>query len=185
MNDATPIMTDDELQDAIDDALIGIGNDRKARFVRAYVRYGDIYKAGLKAEYGANSKSDEQRKRTIQQHCSKILKEPKVDRAYRLMMQQVNRNAVMDVEEWVRENVKFYRECREMVNRVVLDKGEAIEIDQKDHRNAAAAGAALDRLGKHLGAYKPIEIKHDASESLRKILSDIDGSTTGLPSQSD
>ncbi|MCG8381836.1 MAG: hypothetical protein MJA28_06410 [Gammaproteobacteria bacterium] len=179
-------LSDDDLQERIDDALMLLSG-QQARFVRELVKNGgDIYRAGLKAKYGQKSKTEEQRKRSIQQHCSKMLKEPNVWRAYQLLMQQVNRQCIVDVDWWLRENVEFYKECRELVPKVIVVEGSPLTIDEvTDHRNAVSAGMALDRIGKHLGAYKPIEVEHSASESLRKILSDIDGSTTGLPSQSD
>lgn len=173
-------LSNDELQDQIDEAIAGLGSPQKAKLVREYVKCGfDVYKAGVAAGYGKNSKAKdpEKKKLAIQQVAGRVLKEPAVDRAVKLIAQQMNRSCIVDVDWWLRENVQFYKECREVIE-IKDDQGEVLG---KSHVDAKSASAALDRIGKHLGAYKPVQVELGVSKTLVDLLKEIDGRSTGIP----
>lgn len=173
-------LSNDELQDQIDAALANIGKPQKAKLAREFVKHGfDVYTAGVNAGYGEGSKatSPEKLKLHITQVAGRVLKEVKVARAVALLIQQVNRSCIVDVDWWLRENVQFYRECRAKVE----IKDESGEVVVSSHVDAKAAGATLDRIGKHLGAYKPVVVEHAVTQSLADLLREIDGTSTGIP----
>ena len=145
MSDSAPKMTDTELQEAITQALLDIGNAQQANFIMEFVKNGGkVYEAGLAARYCEKTKDPVKRKLHIQQQYGKILKKESVEKARRLLIQQVNRECVWDVNEWLKENIEFYRECRELVpSKVVATLDESGKVQEKmlmDHRNGVAAG---------------------------------------------
>lgn len=175
-------LTDDQLQAQIDEAMMELPSVKQSVFLREYVTNGgDIYAAGIKARFGDRSKTTnpERLKLNIQKQGSDVLRTEKGQRVVALLMQQINKQCIVNVDWWLRENVEFYRECREKVQ----IKDEQGNVLGSQHVDAKSAGAALDRIGKHLGAYKPVtvEIGEQTQATLRDILKQISGKTTGIP----
>lgn len=174
-------LTDDQLQARIDEAMMELPSVKQAVFLREYVTNGgDIYAAGVKARFGDRSKTTnpEKLKLNVQKQGSDILRTEKGQRVVALLMQQINKQCIVNVDWWLRENVDFYRECRAKVE--FLDE---LGNRRTGHVDAKSASATLDRIGKHLGAYKPltVEIGEQTQATLRDILKQVSGKTTGIP----
>lgn len=176
-------LTNNELQTRIDEAMMELPSVKQAVFFREYVSNGgDMYQAAVKAKFGDKSKTTNQEKlkKNVQKQASDLIRSEQGKRVIALLMQQINRSCIVNVDWWLRENVAFYRECREMQPTLVNEEGEVVA---KDHRNGTQAGAALDRIGKHVGAYKAVtvELGDETQATLRDILKQIHGKTTGIP----
>lgn len=155
-------------------AALAACNVQEAEFARAYVKCAETSgKARLAAHaagYCANKPDSPKRNASLAAIGCKVANRPHVRETIEALQECIAVAVCVDIAWWKKENVDLLNVCKKMVP-VVSITGEKLYDKPLD---AKAAGAALDRIGRHLGAYEKSEGK-SLNDALSELLATING----------
>ncbi len=164
-------------------------NPRQAEFVRAYCEQGCVGLADAADKAGfcpkdKDSKDPEvmrQRRQRLSATGAQLIRQPKIKLAIEALNNQVTEQCIVDIQWWIKSCVDLHSKCCQL--EAVKERNEEGEmVETGEYRfDSAGASRALDMIGKHLGAYAPVEHKLGIDETLEDVLKTISGKSTGLP----
>ncbi|OUR99234.1 hypothetical protein A9Q81_11710 [Gammaproteobacteria bacterium 42_54_T18] len=169
---------DQRIEDAFEDI-----SPQQAIFVREYVENGaNGPAAAAKAKYCPKKKGKE-RQNGLNATASRLLnkkKMPRIAEAIAALQAKMNDVCVINTEWWLRETKKTYDKCSQAEEIEIFEDG--VKKGSGEFKfDSAGATKCLDMMGKHLGVYAPEEKKHSVDDTLKTILDNMSGRTTGLP----
>lgn len=157
-------MTDD-IDAQLAEATRGL-TKMQAAYVRERVKNGgDKAAAAEAAGYKGGASQITARVRELETN-------PRIIKAIDLFEKKKNSECLIDLDWWVRKNLELLAVC--MATRELKD-GTIKMVDGTE------SGRTLERLAKHLGAYKADKEGGNAIEMLAELVSMVDGKAKGRP----
>jgi len=173
-----------QIDQRIEDAFAAI-TSQQALFVRAYVESGEDGQEAAKIAGYCPGKKGKAQANGLSASASRLLnkkKQPKIAEAIAALQAKANDVCIINTEWWLKETKKTYDKCSQAEEIEVFENGEKKGTGEFKF-DSSGATKCLDMIGKHLGVYAPEEKKVSIDDTLKGILDDISGRTTGLPNK--